>query len=166
MVLGLERLWTPWRMQYVASAEQSTGCFLCEKPREQRDAENLILWRGERVFAILNLFPYNTGHTMVAPYAHEGDLTRLDSAIAAEMMAALQRMVRVIGQEYRPDGFNIGMNLGRVAGAGVPDHLHIHIVPRWGGDTNFMVLTANTKVMPETLDRTYERLRARLARDG
>ncbi len=164
-MLGLGRLWTPWRMQYVASAEQSTGCFLCEKPREQRDAENLILWRGQRVFAILNLFPYNTGHTLVAPYVHEGDLARLDGAIAVEMMAALQRMVHVIGEEYRPDGFNIGMNLGRVAGTGVLDHLHIHIVPRWGGDTNFMVLTANTKVMPETLDRTYERLRTRLARD-
>lgn len=163
---GLERLWTPWRMQYVASAEQSTGCFLCEKPREQRDAENLILWRGQRVFAILNLFPYNTGHTLVAPYVHEGDLARLDDAVATEMMAALRRMVRLIGEEYRPDGFNIGMNLGRVAGAGVPDHVHIHIVPRWGGDTNFMVLTANTKVMPETLDRTYARLRARLASDG
>lgn len=159
----MERLWTPWRMQYVASADSTPGCFLCVTPGERRDAETLIVERGERVFAILNRYPYNTGHTLIAPYAHGGDFGALDPATAAELTALTQRLVRVLTAEYGPNGFNIGLNLGRVAGAGLPDHLHTHIVPRWAGDTNFMTTTGDVKVMPETLDQTYERVMRRLA---
>jgi ATP adenylyltransferase len=153
-------------MEFVSKAASVTGCFLCATSAENRDAENLILLRGERVFAVLNLYPYNTAHTMVAPYAHRGDFGALDSATATELTAMTQRIIRLLQEEYRPDGFNVGMNLGRAAGAGVPDHLHIHIVPRWAGDTNFMPVTGGTKVLPETLDRTYTRLHARLTADG
>ncbi len=162
----MERLWTPWRMQFVTTADSATGCFLCDTPRDDRDADHLIVLRGERAYAILNLYPYNTAHTLVTPYAHGGDFGVLDPAIAAEMSAITQRIIRAITAEYRPEGFNVGMNLGRVAGAGVPDHLHTHIVPRWGGDTNFMAITAETKVLPETLDQTYQRVRAGLAAGG
>lgn len=161
----MERLWTPWRMQYVSGAESKPGCFLCEKPREDRDAENLILYRDPLVYAVLNLYPYNTAHTMIVPYAHTNDFGGLDPDTAAALTALTQRVVRVIAAEYHPDGFNVGMNLGRSAGAGVPDHLHIHVVPRWGGDTNFMTVTSNTKVLPETLERTYARLAPPLARN-
>ena len=149
----------------MASADATPGCFLCVKPAEDRDAENLILLRGVHAFVILNLYPYNTAHTLIAPYAHTGDVGRLEAGTAGELTALTQRLVRALLVEYRPDGFNVGMNLGRVAGAGAPDHLHIHIVPRWGGDTNFMPVTADTKVLPETLDRTYDRMHARLTRD-
>jgi ATP adenylyltransferase len=162
----MERLWTPWRMAYVTDAGAAATCFLCERVAEDRDADNLILLRGPRTFAILNLYPYNTAHTMVAPYAHTADLTALDAETATELMATCQRLLRAISAEYRPDGYNVGMNLGRVAGAGLPDHLHLHVVPRWNADTNFMPVIAETKVLPETLDRTYQRLRARLSGDG
>ena len=158
---AMERLWTPWRMQYVAStAEAAEVCLFCDKPSQptDRDRDNLLLHRSERAYVLMNLYPYNSGHLMVAPYQHTADLGGLDPSTAAEIVALTQRAVRALEQEYRPHGFNIGMNLGRVAGAGIPDHLHMHIVPRWGGDTNFMPVTADTKVMPETLDRTFERL--------
>lgn len=159
----MERLWTPWRMQYVTTADRTPGCFLCVTAAEDRDAENLIVARGERAFVILNRYPYNTAHTLIAPYAHHGDLATLDPATASEMMALTQRLVDALKREYDPDGFNIGLNLGRIAGAGLPDHLHTHVVPRWAGDTNFMTTTGDVKVMPETLDQTYERVRRALA---
>jgi ATP adenylyltransferase len=162
----VKRLWTPWRMEFVTKADSATGCFLCDKPAENRDAENLILLRGERVFAVLNLYPYNSAHTLIAPFGHRGDFGTLDSITSEELMAMTQRVVRALTEEYRPEGFNIGMNLGRAAGAGVPDHLHVHVVPRWASDTNFMPVTADTKVLPETLDRTYARLHARLKANG
>lgn len=161
----MKRLWTPWRMEFVSKADSAPGCFLCDKPAEDRDAENLILLRGRLVYAVLNLYPYNSAHTLIAPFAHRGDLGALDSATAEELIAMTQRLVRALGDEYHPDGFNVGMNLGRAAGAGVPDHLHVHVVPRWGGDTNFMAVTGETKVLPEALDRTYVRLHARLHAD-
>jgi ATP adenylyltransferase len=156
----MERLWTPWRRAFIegATANTHSGCFLCTKPAEHDDRANLILWRGERAYVLLNLYPYNSGHLMIAPYAHTGDLATLDSATAQEIMALTQRCVGVLQQAYRPAGFNIGMNLGMPAGAGVPDHLHVHVVPRWAGDTNFMPIVAGTKVLPETLDQTYARL--------
>ncbi len=158
----MDRLWTPWRMQYVTSAGAPTEtCLFCDKAADTHDAENLLVFRGERAYVLLNLFPYNTGHVMVAPYQHTADLASLDPAVATEIFALTQRSVRALELEYHPQGFNIGMNLGRVAGAGIPDHLHLHVVPRWGGDTNFMTVTADTKVMPESLDRTYQRLKPR-----
>jgi ATP adenylyltransferase len=146
-------------MSYVSgSAEPEPGCVLCGIGAAADDREKLVLLRGERSFAVLNLFPYNTAHALIVPYGHGGDLAGLPSETSIEMWQTTQRLVDVIGQEYRPDGFNVGMNLGRVAGAGIPDHLHIHIVPRWNGDTNFMPVTAETKVLPESLEQTWERV--------
>lgn len=158
----MERLWTPWRMAFVSTADDTPGCFLCQKSAEDQDVDNLILIRAVHSYAILNLYPYNSAHTLVAPYRHTGDYGALDGAITAELTELTQRLVRAISAEYQPEGFNVGMNLGRVAGAGVPDHLHVHIVPRWGGDTNFMPVTADTKVLPESLAQTYRRLHQRL----
>ena len=154
----MERLWTPWRMEFVG-AGPSSGCFLCEKAGERRDADNLILHRGPQAFVLLNLYPYNSGHLMVAPFVHSGDLAALSTETSTEVWRLTERAVAALSAEYRPEGFNVGMNLGRVAGAGVPDHLHVHVVPRWNGDTNFMPVTAETKVLPESLDQTYRRLR-------
>lgn len=143
---------------------ESTGCVFCDRVRfpPSHDRANLILLRATHNFVILNLYPYNSGHLMVVPYKHTADLPGLDSQTVAEMMALAQRMVRVIGAEYKPEGYNLGMNLGTIAGAGVAEHLHMHIVPRWAGDTNFMPVVGSTKVMPELLERTYDRLRERL----
>jgi ATP adenylyltransferase len=161
----VERLWTPWRMSYVAGAPKS-DCLFCDAAADSHDEENLILYRGDRALVMLNLYPYNTGHLMVAPLSHGADLARLRPDESAEMWRLTQLAVAALGQEYRPDGFNVGMNLGRVAGAGVPDHLHLHVVPRWNGDTNFMPITADTKVLPEGLGDTYRRLRARFQPSG
>ena len=147
----------------MTSADAATGCFLCQKPRESEDERNLIVARRERVYAVLNLYPYNTGHVLVAPYQHGGDLVALAPETAADLMALTQVVVGALRGEYRPDAFNVGMNLGRPAGAGVPDHLHVHIVPRWNGDTNFMPVLAETKVLPESLEQTYARLSRALA---
>ena len=158
----MERIYTPWRSTYVTTADEATGCFLCEKPLEDADERNLIVFRGDQVFAVLNLFPYNTGHVLVAPYMHGGDLTALNSATAADLMEVTRMVVGALREEYRPDAFNVGMNLGRPAGAGVPNHVHMHVVPRWTGDTNFMPVLAETKVLPESLEQTYARVHARL----
>lgn len=143
---------------------ESSGCVFCDRVRlpESQDRANLILLRSAHNFVILNLYPYNSAHLMIVPYEHTADLPGLDSETVAEMMALAQRMVRVIGAEYKPEGYNLGMNLGRIAGAGVAEHLHMHVVPRWAGDTNFMPVVGSTKVMPELLERTYDRLRERL----
>jgi ATP adenylyltransferase len=155
----VERLWTPWRRAFVEGADnRSAECFLCAIVAEHDDRKNLVPFRGERVFVLLNLYPYNSGHLMVAPYAHTGDLANLDVAIANELMHVTQRSIDVLQRAYRPDAFNLGMNLGAPAGAGVPDHLHVHVVPRWTGDTNFMPVLGETKVLPESLEQTYERL--------
>ena len=155
----MERLWTPWRMAFVGGAEQP-GCLFCNKAAEQdRDEANLLVHRDEHAFVMLNLYPYNSGHVMIAPYLHTDDLAALPPEIGAGVLGLTQRSVAALTAEYGPQGFNVGMNLGGVAGAGVPDHLHVHVVPRWGGDTNFMPVTAETKVLPETLDQTYQRLR-------
>ena len=134
-------------------------CFLCENPTLDKDDETYILHRAECSFIILNLYPYNTGHLMIAPYAHIGALEELPTETGAEMWALAQRSVGIIKEEYGPDGFNVGMNIGRLAGAGVPGHLHLHVVPRWGGDTNFMAVVGETKLVPESLDQTYARLK-------
>jgi ATP adenylyltransferase len=156
----VERLWTPWRRAYIeGNAAHSTECFLCVAPTQGDDRASFILLRANSVFVLLNLYPYNGGHLMVAPYEHTGDFVQLDKDIASELMHVTQRSVDALERAYRPDAFNIGMNLGKSAGAGVPDHLHVHVVPRWGGDTNFMPIIAETKVLPESLDQTYDRLK-------
>lgn len=156
----MERLYTPWRRAYIeGDGRQVTGCFLCDHAADPaNDRQNFILFRGETAYVLLNLYPYNTGHLMVAPYLHSGDLAHLDADIATEVMRLTQRSVDALQRAYAPDAFNVGMNLGKAAGAGAPDHLHMHVVPRWNGDTNFMPLVAQTKVLPESLDQTYARL--------
>ncbi len=158
----MDILWTPWRFSYVSEGVKQGGCIFCEKAAADpsRDPENLIVHRGKRNFVILNLFPYTTGHTMIAPYAHEAALGGLDSETLGEMMEFGQKLERALGQTYHPDGFNMGMNLGRSAGAGVADHVHQHFLPRWTGDSSFMTVIGETRVQPEELATTYQKLAA------
>lgn len=155
------RIWAPWRLDYVkdASKDIEEECIFCAKPAQDDDAANLIVHRGERCFVILNLFPYTNGHLMVAPYEHAGRLQELPAATVAELMELAQRAMSRLEDVYSPHGYNVGFNQGRVAGAGIEHHIHLHVVPRWGGDTNFMPVIADTKVMPQTLEQSYEALR-------
>ncbi|RLG10781.1 MAG: HIT family hydrolase, partial [Thaumarchaeota archaeon] len=159
-------LWAPWRMAYIRrfSSGNSSKCFLCEAARGKSDEESLIVFRGENCFVIMNRFPYNNGHLMVAPYRHVGSILDLREEESAEIMKLLRLSVKALGEEYRPDGYNIGLNLGRVAGAGLADHIHFHVVPRWAGDTNFMPVVSETKVIPEGLEETWRRLKSRFSR--
>jgi len=182
---AVKHLFSPWRSAYI-SGKQPRGCFLCRaaEPRLQSNAKrsrqfvgagrsvksvesvdedrrNLVLFRGPKVFIIMNRYPYNNGHVMIAPYRHAGDVTKLTPAETRELFALLQRTVRILRQEMKPEGFNVGMNLGRIAGAGLADHVHLHVVPRWNGDTNFMPVNADTKVISEALATTWERLARR-----
>lgn len=160
----MERLWTPWRLAYVTAASTGTPeCVFCDAVAEGADP-SLIVHRGATCFVILNLYPYNNGHLMVVPYRHVGRLARLNPAEQTELMH-LTRIVEMALQElYEPHGFNMGLNLGKPAGAGVLDHLHMHVVPRWNGDTNFMTVVGETRVLPEDLARTADRLRPLLER--
>jgi ATP adenylyltransferase len=154
------RIWAPWRLEYVkdASKDVEEDCIFCAKPAQETDEENLIVHRGEHCFVILNKFPYTNGHLMVAPYAHTATLPDLDSDTVAEMMALAQQGMRILESQYAPHGYNVGFNQGRVAGAGFEHHIHMHVVPRWGGDTNFMPVLADTRVMPQSLEQSYETL--------
>jgi ATP adenylyltransferase len=151
-------LWAPWRMEYIESAEKPDGCIFCAKPDETRDRGNLIVHRGVLTFVIMNRFPYNNGHLMVVPFRHTADLSDLDRRERDELFDLLIESRRILTDLMRPHGFNIGMNLGRTAGAGVEHHLHFHIVPRWNGDTNFMPVVGHTKVVSEALDATWTKL--------
>jgi ATP adenylyltransferase len=158
----LDRLWSPWRAKYIASGvdAQRDVCVFCEialNPSD--DDDNFVIFRGERCFVVLNLFPYISGHLMVIPYEHLGDLASTDKAITDEMMDLTKRAQIALRNVYQPGGFNVGMNLGASAGAGIVDHIHIHVLPRWGGDTNFMTTVAETRVLPEDLKTTHQRLR-------
>jgi ATP adenylyltransferase len=155
------RIWAPWRLAYVkdASKDIEEECIFCAKPAAGDDEANLIVHRGERCFVILNLFPYTNGHLMVAPFDHVGRLQELSAETVDEMMALTQRAMDGLERVYDPQGYNVGFNQGRVAGAGVEHHIHLHVVPRWGGDTNFMPVIADTKVMPQTLDESYTALK-------
>ncbi|MGC8668051.1 MAG: HIT family protein [Chthonomonadales bacterium] len=159
----MERLWAPWRMRYIEVADEAEGCIFCVKPAQQQDAENLLLLRGDRCFIMLNAFPYSNGHLMVSPYRHTADLNDLEDAELLELMALTRRGINLLKRACRPDGFNVGINLGRVAGAGIADHVHVHIVPRWSGDTNFMAVIGDTRVIPESLEAAYYRLKELLA---
>lgn len=154
-------LWAPWRMEFIA-AEKPAGCIFCLFPAElgeEADRRNLIVHRTSCAFTILNRFPYNNGHVMVVPRAHVSRLEDLPAVDFADLQDELRRVIAAVRAAYRPEGMNVGMNLGKVAGAGIEAHLHWHIVPRWGGDTNFMPVLADTKVMIEVLDQTWTRLR-------
>jgi ATP adenylyltransferase len=157
----LQRLWTPWRMAYVQTpSAEDAGCPFCVLPERSadQDAETLIVHRGTRAFVILNAYPYNPGHVMVVPFRHTAALEDLTDDEAWEMTLLTQRAIRALRTSSGPHGFNIGVNMGAVAGAGIADHLHQHVIPRWGGDTNFMPVVGQTKVLPELLEETYARL--------
>ena len=155
------RIWAPWRLEYVkdASKDSHEGCIFCTAPAEDDDRGNLIVHRGERCYVILNKFPYTNGHLMVAPFEHIATLQELDAETVAEIMDLAQTAMSRLEDIYSPHGYNVGFNQGRVAGAGVEHHIHMHVVPRWGGDTNFMPVIADTKVMPQTLEQSYEALK-------
>jgi ATP adenylyltransferase len=158
------RIWAPWRLEYVkdAAKDSEQECIFCTKPAAGDDEANLIVHRGERCFVMLNRFPYTNGHLMVAPYEHIAGLQDLDAGTVAEMMSLGQAAMRRLEEVYSPHGYNVGFNQGRTAGAGYENHIHMHVVPRWGGDTNFMPVLADTRVMPQTLEQTYEALKGSL----
>ena len=159
--MSLERLWAGWRSDYVGSVgppEEQVDCLFCALV-DAPDDEGLVVARDADAFAVLNLYPYTSGHVMVAPCRHEGDLERLTERDASAVMRMTQRATEAVKAAYGPDGVNVGMNLGRAAGAGIPGHLHVHVVPRWVGDTNFMTSVAEARVLPESLDRSLERIR-------
>ena len=157
----MDYLWTPWRYAYVTTVDQTPECVFCELLKSGDDLKALIVHRGEHNFIILNAFPYTSGHAMVVPFAHLDRLNKLSEAAANEMMALSRRLETVLTEVYRPDGVNLGMNIGKAAGAGVAGHIHMHVLPRWVADANFMTVVGETRVLPESLDDTYQRLKAK-----
>jgi ATP adenylyltransferase len=157
----MDFLFTPWRYAYVTAATKPGECLFCGILQAKNDEQNLVVHRGERCFVILNAFPYTSGHTMVVPYEHVDELQKLTTPAAQEMIALTQKLEGVLRALYRPDGLNLGMNLGKAAGAGVADHIHMHILPRWIADVNFMTSVSETRVLPEDLQTTYKRIRSK-----
>ena len=155
----MEHIWSPWRYKYIATADRQEGCVFCRAQEPEKDDENYVVYRGELNFVILNLYPYTSGHLMIVPYEHAASLASVNEATTTEMMSLAKRAQTALESEYRPDGFNIGMNLSRSAGAGVADHLHLHVVPRWTGDANFVSVIGETRALPEDLATTYEKLK-------
>jgi ATP adenylyltransferase len=160
----MDYIWTPWRYQYMkeATSGKLVECIFCDAAARKDDAETLVVYRGAKTFVILNRYPYTSGHVMVVPYAHVAELSACDAATLSEMMELSKRVESALRDNYNPDGMNLGMNLGRAAGAGVTGHIHMHVLPRWFGDSNFMTVTGETRVHPEELKSTYERLRKAL----
>jgi len=158
----MDYLWTPWRYQYVSTVDKAEGCVFCLKAAEGNDEKAWIVHRAEHNFIILNAFPYTSGHLMVVPYRHLDELQKLPSEAAAEMMALTQKLEGVLRGLYHPDGINVGMNIGKAAGAGVAGHIHMHVLPRWVADANFMTTVGETRVLPETLEETYARVKTAL----
>jgi ATP adenylyltransferase len=160
----MDYIWTPWRYQYMAqvSSGKQLECIFCDALARNDDAETLIVHRGAKAFVILNRYPYTSGHVMIVPYAHVAELSLCEAEALNEMMQLAQRVEKAFQTNYKPDGMNLGMNLGRAAGAGVTGHLHLHALPRWIGDSNFMTVTGETRVHPEDLRTTYDRLRTAL----
>ncbi|HUV45964.1 MAG TPA: HIT domain-containing protein [Dehalococcoidia bacterium] len=154
----MEHLWAPWRIQYVTRPKES-GCILCQKSKENKDETNFILHRSQNNFIILNAFPYNPGHLMIAPYRHIANLQDLSDDEITDHFNLVKKSLALLKEILNPDGFNIGLNIGKVAGAGIEEHLHTHIVPRWQGDVNFMPVLSNTRVISEELAATYKKLR-------
>ena len=163
----MDRIWAPWRGEYVATAGKQASrrraCIFCRGLKEAGRAGSLVVHAAPLSFVMMNRFPYGSGHVMVAPRRHVGTLSAATGEEVAEMMLLARRLETVFARAYKPDGINLGMNLGRVAGAGIADHLHLHVVPRWNGDTNFMPVVADTKVLPDSLQNTYAKLRAAMA---
>jgi len=159
-------LWSPWRMEYIDNPDKEEGCVFCNAQAKEDGAENLIAYRGERAYVILNRYPYTSGHLMAIPFEHVSNLEELDSETRAEMMELTSRCTTILKNIYRPQGFNVGVNIGEAAGAGVLGHVHIHIVPRWKGDTNFMSSVGQTRVLPEALEDTYQRVKNAFQENG
>jgi len=153
----MEQLWAPWRIRYI-QMEKPAGCVLCDKPKETDDAANYILYRGKKNFVMLNTYPYNPGHLMIAPYRHIASLEELTDEELHEHIELVSRSIKILKQVFSPGGFNTGVNMGKIAGAGIDDHIHSHIVPRWQGDNNFMPVISDVRVVPEALAETYEKL--------
>ena len=156
----MEKLWAPWRKEFILGQKEK-GCIFCKRHKGKKDKENLILFRGKLSFVIMNKYPYNTGHLMVAPYRHGGKLEKLDQEELLNLALLTQKCVAILKKTMKPQGFNLGMNLEKVSGAGVADHLHVHVVPRWSGDTNFMPVLGDTKLISVALQDTYEQLKAK-----
>jgi ATP adenylyltransferase len=156
----MDYLWTPWRYAYVSTAEKTSSCVFCEAAKGNDDEKNLVVHRGQYCFVILNAYPYTPGHVMVVPYAHLDELTKLPAEAATEMMALSQRMEELLRELYRPDGINLGMNIGKAAGAGIAGHIHMHVLPRWVADANFVSVVCETRVLPEMLEDTWKRMKA------
>jgi len=156
----MDYLWSPWRMEYIENPKDKNGCVFCNAQAMEDGAENLIAYRGQFSFVILNRYPYTSGHLMAIPYQHSSTLKDLDAETRAEIMELTSRCTTVLTSIYQPQGFNVGINMGAAAGAGVEEHVHIHIVPRWSGDTNFMSSVGETRVLPEALEDTYKRVKA------
>ena len=157
----MEQIWAPWRMVYIGG-DRDDGCVFCDKAASAEDEQNLVLLRGEKTFVIMNLYPYNNGHLLVMPKRHVGEMEDLDEEEMMELFQMTRKMVKVLGY-FKPQGFNVGINIGRAAGAGIPGHFHIHIVPRWIGDTNFMPVFGDVRVISESLEGTYKKLKQSLA---
>jgi ATP adenylyltransferase len=162
----MDYLWTPWRYAYVSSMEKTPTCVFCDAVNAGDDAKTRIVYRRQHCFVILNTFPYTPGHVMIVPYAHLDELQKLPSEAANEMMALSQRMESVLRELYHPDGINLGMNIGKAAGAGIAGHIHMHVLPRWVADANFVSVVCETRVIPETLDETYARIKRALSSAG
>lgn len=154
----MKPLWAPWRMEFLLDAKQSTACPFCTLPAQKNDLENLILHRNSQCYVIMNRYPYNSGHLLVIPFRHESEFEKLTAPENHDLATTLQLAVAALRRALKPDGINIGMNLGHAAGAGIPGHLHYHVIPRWIGDTNFLPILGDTKVMNEYLAETYQRL--------
>ena len=155
----MNHLWSPWRMTYIEKHEKTSGCVFCNAQAEADSAENLIAFRGQNAYVILNRYPYTSGHLMVIPFAHVFNLEELNAETRMEMIELTSRCTTILRKTYRTESFNVGINIGEAAGAGVLGHVHIHIVPRWAGDTNFITTTGETRVLPEALEDTYKRVR-------
>jgi ATP adenylyltransferase len=155
----MQQLFTPWRFQYVSTAATETGCIFCSALENQGSGESLIIHRATLNFVILNRFPYSNGHLMIAPYTHIANPADVEPEIAEEMVRLMQHTIKALREIYHPDGFNVGMNLGKSAGAGVQDHYHLHVLPRWNGDTNFMATLAETRIIPEDFATTIAKLK-------
>ncbi len=158
----MDYLWTPWRYAYVSGATKTSGCIFCELPRLGDDPKARIVYRGQYCFVILNTYPYTPGHVMIVPYEHLDELQKLPTPAAHEMMVLSQRMEGVLRALYQPDGINLGMNIGKAAGAGVAGHIHMHALPRWVADANFLSVVGETRILPESLETTYTRIKEAL----
>jgi len=157
----VKRIWAPWRLEYILN-DKAEGCIFCQKPKERKDSRDYILLRGKKCLVMLNAFPYNSGHLMIIPYRHVGSVEDLEEEETKEMMKLLSLMTVLLKRAMDPDGFNIGMNVGDIAGAGIKGHLHLHVVPRWKGDCNFMPVLSDTRVVPDSLRSTYQKLKEKM----